>query len=250
MTLHASNGQDSNGQGTPNGRGKGKKVQMMSGAMDYRNESELSIEAQQQLVQQLAQALVETQASQALLISRQCSSPLPNPNGSMWPDQRGSKSPVPQAMSPVMSFNHALSPVPTFKSASTRTASPVPPANGMTLNGEWISREQFLMIYALRSKQTCSSSAMDQAAAGRSMVVAGIYNVPPKTIRDIWARKIGAEWTSAGWTDRERHLHACEGAKTPEEEEAQQSTDKKRKPDVYGRGQEKPSKNRKIESDL
>ena len=50
MTLHASNGQDSNGQGTPNGRGKGKKVQMMSG---YRNESELSIEAQQQLVQQL-----------------------------------------------------------------------------------------------------------------------------------------------------------------------------------------------------
>ena len=53
MTLHASDWQDSNGQGTPNGRGKGKKAQTMSGAMDYRNESELSIEAQQQLVQQL-----------------------------------------------------------------------------------------------------------------------------------------------------------------------------------------------------
>jgi hypothetical protein len=53
MTLHASNGQDSNGQGTSNGRGKGKKAQMMSGAMDYRNESELSMQAQQELVQQL-----------------------------------------------------------------------------------------------------------------------------------------------------------------------------------------------------
>ena len=77
------------------------------------------------------------------------------------------------------------------------------------IHGEWVSREQLLRIYALRSKQTCGSAVMDQVSAGRSMVVAGIFNLPPKTIRDIWARKVGAEWTCAEWTDRERHLHAC-----------------------------------------
>ena len=48
------------------------------------------------------------------------------------------------------------------------------------------------------------------------MVVAGIYSLPPKTIRDIWARKVGAEWTAAEWTDRERHMHAREnGIESP-----------------------------------
>lgn len=134
--------------------------------------------------------------------------------------------------------------------------SPVPPPNGMAINGEWVSREQFLSIYALRSKQTCGSGPMDQAAAGRSMVVAGIFHLPPKTIRDIWARKVGAEWTSAGWTERERHLHACEDAKTPEEE-GSKNAGKKRKASPANLSSSVESqvvsvciKSRKMESDL
>ena len=90
-----------------------------------------------------------------------------------------------------------------------------PEQQGMTIDGEWLSREQLLRIYALRSKQTCGPGEMDQAAAGRSMVVAGIFQLPPTVVRDIWSRKLGAEWTSVGWTERERHLHACEKSKTP-----------------------------------
>jgi hypothetical protein len=137
------------------------------------------LRAQQQLVQQLTQALAMSQASHA-------------------------QSP---SISPVLSHQ-----------SSART-SPLPQANGMFIHSEWVSREQLLRIYALRSKQTCGTGPMDQAAAGRSMVVAGIFHLPPKTIRDIWARKIGAEWTCAGWTERERHLHACDGSKSPEGDE-------------------------------
>merc|ERR1719198_2332350 len=89
------------------------------------------------------------------------------------------------------------------------------------IHGESVSREQLLRIYALRSKQTCGSAPMDQVAAGRSMVVAGIFHLPAKTIRDIWARKIGAEWTCAGWTERERHLHACGGTHEPGKDQRQ-----------------------------
>jgi hypothetical protein len=206
------------------------------------------LQAQQQLVQQLAQALVASHASQAQLMRQQ--SPPPR-------SQRGSTSPVPGAsMSPVQaagwSANNSArqSPVPMFRQ------SPVPQPSGMTINGERVSAEQFLRIYALRSKQTCSGGPMDQAAAGRSMVVAGIFHLPPKTIRDIWARKIGAEWTNAGWTERERHLHACEGVKTPEEE-SRENAGKKRKasPTIKTSSAESQpvsacNKSRKMESDL
>lgn len=145
------------------------------------------LRSQQQLVQQLTEALAvsHSQAQQAGLASS------------------------PTSRSPVFSSNTPN---------SSSSGSPVPQANGMMIHGESVSREQLLRIYALRSKQTCGSAPMDQVAAGRSMVVAGIFHLPAKTIRDIWARKIGAEWTCAEWTDRERHLHALADTNEPGEE--------------------------------
>ena len=152
------------------------------------------LHSQQHLVQQLTQALAasHTQAQQARL------SVSPTP-----------LSPTPQSL--------------VFSTHSTANTSPTPQADGMFIHGEWQSREQLLRIYALRSKQTCGSGPMDQAAAGRSMVVASIFHLPSKTIRGIWARQIGAEWTCSGWTERERHLHmnACAGNNEPGEEQRQ-----------------------------
>jgi len=186
------------------------------------------IKAQQELVQQLTQALAAAQSSQTQL--------------------RQSLSPVPGAM-----HAHCMSPLPHASplwpqsNSNSARGSPVPPANGMTLNGEWVSRDQFLRIYTLRSKQTCGTSEMDQVAAGRSMVVAGIFHLPPKTIRDIWARTVGAEWTCAGWSDRERHIHMSGGREQDNRE--QQSETKKRK--APGTAKQQSSKaSRKMESDM
>jgi hypothetical protein len=84
---------------------------------------------------------------------------------------------------------------------------PVLPADGMIIDGERLSREKLLRIYELRSRKTCGPGPLDQASAGRSLVVAEMFDLPPKTIRDIWARKTGAVWTYSGWTEEERHRH-------------------------------------------
>jgi hypothetical protein len=84
---------------------------------------------------------------------------------------------------------------------------PVLPADGMIIDGERLSREKLLRIYELRSRKTCGPGPLDQASAGRSLVVAEMFDLPQKTIRDIWARKTGAVWTYSGWTEEERHRH-------------------------------------------
>ena len=97
---------------------------------------------------------------------------------------------------------------------------PVQPADGMIIDGERVSREKFLRIYELRSRKTCGSGPLDQASAGRSLVVAEMFDLPPKTIRDIWARKTGAVWTYSGWTEEERHRHwhSCDTSTSGDEQ--------------------------------
>ena len=169
---------------------------------------EEKLRAQHLLVVQLAQALAASKTS----LATQQYLPELRPVAASIAGRSPSASPV----------SHCSLSWPTNTS---ETGAPKP--DGMKIHGEWVSQSQFLRIYSLRSKQTCGSSSLDQAAAGRSMVVASIFNLPPKSVRDIWARKVGAEWTYAGWTERERHIHASHGSKTSGEEE--RNAGKKRK---------------------
>ena len=185
---------------------------------------------QQQRVKELKQALAASQVVHAQLASRTCASAaspgfssvgtsLTTANGSIPGLARSISDPTSLASGSIPGLAHSISDPTSLASGNycgkSSSGSQRPP-NGLTMNGQWITRDQLLHIYSLRSKKTCGNSSIDQAAAGRSMVVAGIYSLPPKTIRDIWARKVGAEWTAAEWTDRERHMHAREnGIESP-----------------------------------
>jgi len=78
---------------------------------------------------------------------------------------------------------------------------------------EALTEAQAVAIYLLRSRQTCNQTPMELAAAGRSMVVAVMFRVKAKTVRDIWARKCWAEGTQAYWTEHERLMHECDKEK-------------------------------------
>lgn len=77
------------------------------------------------------------------------------------------------------------------------------------VNGDRVTQRQARDIYALRSKATCACDAMLQQVAGRSTVVATMMSVSPKTVRDIWDRKVFTDWTGALWTDREQFRYAA-----------------------------------------
>ena len=60
---------------------------------------------------------------------------------------------------------------------------------GADVGGTFLSRERILQIYSLRSRYTCSArSPIEKTAAGRSAVVARIYNMPVEHVLDIWRR--------------------------------------------------------------
>lgn len=72
------------------------------------------------------------------------------------------------------------------------------------------SEETVLAIYALRSRATCKKEDSDLAAAGRSSVVADMFDTTANVVRDLWTRKIYAETTRPHWTDNEALRHACD----------------------------------------
>ena len=54
-----------------------------------------------------------------------------------------------------------------------------------------LTADQARMIYSLRSESTAQSFEL-RSVAGKSSLVAELYGVSPKTIRDVWNRKT---WT-------------------------------------------------------
>jgi hypothetical protein len=66
----------------------------------------------------------------------------------------------------------------------------------LVCNGERIAQEVVMEIYSLRSKSTCACTPKALSAAGRSVVVANMFAVSAKSVRDIWERKVAEHWTS------------------------------------------------------
>lgn len=77
-----------------------------------------------------------------------------------------------------------------------------------------LSEEQALLIFSLRSQQTCGHNEVHKAAAGRSTVVSELLDVPASVIRALWMRQIMVDVTEPYWTEREQLLHACEKFKS------------------------------------
>mmetsp|Transcript_23643 Transcript_23643/g.45919 ORF Transcript_23643/g.45919 Transcript_23643/m.45919 type:complete len:664 (-) Transcript_23643:236-2227(-) len=84
-----------------------------------------------------------------------------------------------------------------------------------------LSKQQATDIYMMRSPETTSDPAL-KAVAGKSSMVAEMYRVSPKTIRDIWNRKTWTQVTRASWTPEEAEEYAQEQAlaKLPPSERA------------------------------
>jgi len=206
---------------------------------------QLQLLVQQQRVNELKQALAASQVAHAQLASRTCASaasPGFSSLGTSLATANGSSPGLAHSISGTTSLGSGNSSSSSGSHGGNSSSGSQSPPNGLTINGQWITRDQLLHIYSLRTKKTSGNSSIDQAAAGRSMVVAGIYSLPPKTIRDIWARKVGAEWTSAEWTDRERHMHACEnGIESPLD-----ATDRR----APARGKKRKSRMASVDDDL
>eukprot|EP00292_Cryptomonas_paramecium_P019813 CAMPEP_0113697684 /NCGR_PEP_ID=MMETSP0038_2-20120614/22272_1 /TAXON_ID=2898 /ORGANISM="Cryptomonas paramecium" /LENGTH=120 /DNA_ID=CAMNT_0000620725 /DNA_START=115 /DNA_END=474 /DNA_ORIENTATION=+ /assembly_acc=CAM_ASM_000170 len=80
-----------------------------------------------------------------------------------------------------------------------------------------LNAAQARSIYLLRS--TASASPEMHSVAGKSTIVAELYRVSPKTIRDIWNRKTWTQVTRQLWTPEEATQYAREHM-TPEERAA------------------------------
>ena len=78
------------------------------------------------------------------------------------------------------------------------------PLQGMELDGKWLTKAQVLNIFALRSRKTATDSEMDQTCAGRSPVVGGVFSISAKSVRDVWSRSLGAQFTRPEWTIQEK----------------------------------------------
>ena len=102
--------------------------------------------------------------------------------------------------------------LPAQQAVATVVAEPV--VDGINVNGQWLTKDQVLQVYALRSRQTCGPGAMEQASAGRSAVVGDLFHITAQAVRDIWTRKLGAELTKTMWTDHEELLYACDKYKS------------------------------------
>ena len=67
---------------------------------------------------------------------------------------------------------------------------------GADVGGTFLSRDRILQVYSLRSRHTCSArTPIERTAAGRSAVVAHIYNMPVEYVRDIWSRACASHIT-------------------------------------------------------
>mmetsp|Transcript_38222 Transcript_38222/g.93027 ORF Transcript_38222/g.93027 Transcript_38222/m.93027 type:complete len:644 (-) Transcript_38222:257-2188(-) len=73
-----------------------------------------------------------------------------------------------------------------------------------------LSKQQATDIYMMRSPDTTTDEFKD--VAGKSSMVAEMYRVSPKTIRDIWNRKTWTQVTRASWSAEEAEEHAQEQA--------------------------------------
>jgi len=56
-------------------------------------------------------------------------------------------------------------------------------------------------VYKLRSKATCEKTDMNMAAAGRSVIVAEMFQMTPAEVRNIW-------WVQCQGRDTRPHKHA------------------------------------------
>lgn len=81
--------------------------------------------------------------------------------------------------------------------------------------------EHAIQIYALRSRATSGTSPMELAAAGRSAVVAEMYKVSSKTVKNIWTRKCWTDATAPYWTEHETLMYECDKVKSSETPEVQ-----------------------------
>jgi hypothetical protein len=65
-----------------------------------------------------------------------------------------------------------------------------------------LTADQARMIYSLRSETTAQTFEL-RSVAGKSSLVAELYGVSPKTIRDVWNRKTWTQVTRPMWTAEE-----------------------------------------------
>jgi hypothetical protein len=72
-----------------------------------------------------------------------------------------------------------------------RGAPNAPASGGKTPFLVILTADQARMIYSLRSESTAQTYEL-RSVAGKSSLVAELYGVSPKTIRDVWNRKT---WT-------------------------------------------------------
>jgi len=93
-----------------------------------------------------------------------------------------------------------------------------------------LSKQQAMDIYTMRSPDTTVDPDL-KVVAGKSSMVAEMYGVSPKTIRDIWNRKTWTQVTRPAWTAEEADMHAQEQAlaKLPPAERARLKADFKKK---------------------
>mmetsp|Transcript_19614 Transcript_19614/g.48132 ORF Transcript_19614/g.48132 Transcript_19614/m.48132 type:complete len:592 (+) Transcript_19614:318-2093(+) len=114
-----------------------------------------------------------------------------------------------------------------------------------------LSKQQALDIYSMRSPTTTNDTTL-QAVAGKSSMVAEMYGVSPKTIRDIWNRKTWAQVTRGLWTQEEADEYALEQAQAklpPAERQAIKAEMRKRRGRPPGSKDSRPRRRRVKGSD-
>lgn len=114
-----------------------------------------------------------------------------------------------------------------------------------------LSKQQALDIYSMRTADTTSDPAL-KAVAGKSSMVAEMYGVSPKTIRDIWNRKTWAQVTRTMWTQEEADDYAVEQAQAklpPAERLAIRAEMKKRRGRPPGSKDSRPRRRRMKDGD-
>ncbi|KAJ1495602.1 hypothetical protein T484DRAFT_1762053 [Baffinella frigidus] len=106
----------------------------------------------------------------------------------------------------------SIMPVPTLLPSITVQTSPIAPS--ITVQGTRIDGHKACKIFQLRCRASAGDDPMEQAAAGRSTVVAEMMHVAPKAVRDIWSRSVGAQFTRSLWSEHEKLLDSCDKFKT------------------------------------
>eukprot|EP00291_Cryptomonas_curvata_P013449 CAMPEP_0172184708 /NCGR_PEP_ID=MMETSP1050-20130122/19733_1 /TAXON_ID=233186 /ORGANISM="Cryptomonas curvata, Strain CCAP979/52" /LENGTH=262 /DNA_ID=CAMNT_0012858551 /DNA_START=163 /DNA_END=948 /DNA_ORIENTATION=+ len=86
-----------------------------------------------------------------------------------------------------------------------------------------LTADQARNIYLLRSASTAEGPAAT-SVSGKSSLVAELFGVSPKTIRDVWNRKTWTQVTRSLWSEGEACLHEREHM-TPEQRAAAGDTE-------------------------